>query len=122
MLIEWAVYGSGDPTSPFLLFYLWVAFYAFYFMTRRQAAMQALFLRYYDRLLRLIRRNLPLTMDRVVSPEDVLQDTFSLAFQHWSSFSYQGDGSFYRWISTIARNRVINVLEMQQAQKQQAAE
>ena len=44
MLIEWAVYGSGDPTSPFLLFYLWVAFYAFYFMTRRQAAMQALFI------------------------------------------------------------------------------
>ena len=44
MLIEWAVYGSGDPTSPFLLFYLWVAFYAFYFLTRRQAAMQALFI------------------------------------------------------------------------------
>src|SRR5437588_3960131 len=44
MLIEWAVYGSGDPTSPFLLFYIWVAFYAFYFMTRRQAAMQALFI------------------------------------------------------------------------------
>src|SRR5256884_9373114 len=43
-LIEWAVYGSGDPTSPFLLFYLWVAFYAFYFLTRRDAALQATFI------------------------------------------------------------------------------
>lgn len=43
-LIEWAVYGSGDPTSPFLLFYLWVAFYASYFLTRRQAAIQAIFI------------------------------------------------------------------------------
>ena len=44
MLIEWAVYGSGDPTSPFLLFYIWVAFYAFYFLTRVQAALQTVFI------------------------------------------------------------------------------
>src|SRR5256714_10852200 len=43
-LIEWAVYGSGDPTSPFLLFYIWVAFYAFYFLTRVQAALQTVFI------------------------------------------------------------------------------
>src|SRR5437763_16753450 len=29
MLIEWVIYASGDPTSPFLLFYVWIAFYAF---------------------------------------------------------------------------------------------
>jgi diguanylate cyclase (GGDEF)-like protein len=44
MLIEWAIYGSGDPTSPFRLFYLWVAFYAFYFLTRLEAALQTLFI------------------------------------------------------------------------------
>src|SRR3954447_8254638 len=43
MLIEWAVYASHDPKSPFLLFYLWVAFYACYFLNRAQAAMQAAF-------------------------------------------------------------------------------
>src|SRR2546421_9388665 len=43
MLIEWAVYAAQDPKSPFLLFYLWVAFYAFYFLNRAQAAMQAAF-------------------------------------------------------------------------------
>ncbi|MEA2398732.1 MAG: two-component system, cell cycle response regulator [Thermoleophilaceae bacterium] len=40
MLIEWAIYAGHDPTSPFLLFYLWVAFYAFYFLNRIQAALQ----------------------------------------------------------------------------------
>ena len=44
MLIEWAIYASGDPTSPFLLFYVWIAFYAFYFFGRLQAAMQAAFI------------------------------------------------------------------------------
>ena len=44
MLIEWSVYAAHDPTSPFLLFYLWVAFYAFYFLSRGQAAVQAGFI------------------------------------------------------------------------------
>ena len=44
MLIEWSVYATLDPSSPFLLFYLWVAFYAFYFLSRGQAAMQASFI------------------------------------------------------------------------------
>jgi diguanylate cyclase (GGDEF)-like protein len=44
MLIEWAVYASGDPQSPFLLFYLWIAFYAFYFLSRTQALLQSGFI------------------------------------------------------------------------------
>jgi diguanylate cyclase (GGDEF)-like protein len=44
MLIEWAVYASGDPQSPFLLFYLWIAFYAFYFLSRTVALLQTAFI------------------------------------------------------------------------------
>lgn len=44
MLIEWAIYASGDPQSPFLLFYLWIAFYAFYFLSRVQALLQTAFI------------------------------------------------------------------------------
>ena len=44
MLIEWSILAADDPSSPFLLFYLWVAFYAFYFLSRGQAAMQAGFI------------------------------------------------------------------------------
>jgi diguanylate cyclase (GGDEF)-like protein len=43
LLIEWAVYASGDPQSPFVLFYLWIAFYAFYFLSRSQAVLQMVF-------------------------------------------------------------------------------
>jgi len=34
---------SGRATSPYLLFYLWVAFYAFYFLSRREAVALAAF-------------------------------------------------------------------------------
>jgi diguanylate cyclase (GGDEF)-like protein/putative nucleotidyltransferase with HDIG domain len=44
MLIEWAIYGSGDETSPYAAFYFWIAIYAFYFFTRVQAIMQILFI------------------------------------------------------------------------------
>ena len=44
LLIEWAIYASGDPQSPFLLFYLWIAFYAFYFLGRLQALLQTAFI------------------------------------------------------------------------------
>jgi diguanylate cyclase (GGDEF)-like protein len=44
MLIEWSIYAAHDPTSPFLLFYLWVSFYAFYFLSRTQAAVQTIFI------------------------------------------------------------------------------
>jgi diguanylate cyclase (GGDEF)-like protein/putative nucleotidyltransferase with HDIG domain len=43
LLIEWTVYASGDPTSPFSMFYFWIAIYAFYFFTRVRAFFQILF-------------------------------------------------------------------------------
>jgi diguanylate cyclase (GGDEF)-like protein len=44
MLIEWSIYAAEDPTSPFVLFYLWVAFYSYYFLSRMQAALQTVFI------------------------------------------------------------------------------
>jgi diguanylate cyclase (GGDEF)-like protein len=44
MLIEWSLIGSNDSSSPFILFYLWVVFYAFYFLSQSQAAMQTGFI------------------------------------------------------------------------------
>jgi RNA polymerase sigma-70 factor (ECF subfamily) len=82
-----------------------------------EAAQELLFVTYYDRLLRLIRRNLPLSIEHIVSPEDVLQETYALAFQSFASFQYQQPGSFYRWIATIARNRVVTTLDAHFAKK-----
>ena len=44
LLVEWAIFASHDETSPFAAFYFWIAIYAFYFFTRRQALLQVLFI------------------------------------------------------------------------------
>jgi diguanylate cyclase (GGDEF)-like protein len=44
MLIEWTIYSSGESTSAYAMFYFWIAIYAFYFFSRRMAALQLLFI------------------------------------------------------------------------------
>jgi diguanylate cyclase (GGDEF)-like protein len=44
VLIEWAIYASGEATSPFAMFYFWIAIYAFYFLSRARALFQMLFI------------------------------------------------------------------------------
>jgi diguanylate cyclase (GGDEF)-like protein len=39
-LVEWAIYASGDTTSPYAMFYFWIAIYSFYFLSRWRAALQ----------------------------------------------------------------------------------
>ena len=43
-LVEWAVFASGDTTSPYAMFYFWIAIYAFYFLSRVRASMQMVFI------------------------------------------------------------------------------
>ena len=40
VLVEWAIYSSGETTSPYAMFYFWIAIYAFYFLSRARAFMQ----------------------------------------------------------------------------------
>src|SRR5436309_2572033 len=42
-LVGWAIYASGDTTSPYVTFYFWIAIYSFYFLSRRQATLQLAF-------------------------------------------------------------------------------
>ena len=44
LLIEWNIYASGDSTSPYAALYFWVSIYAFYFLSRREAVLQTLFI------------------------------------------------------------------------------
>ena len=44
VLVEWTVYASGDATSPYAMFYFWIAIYAFYFLTRLRAWLQMAFI------------------------------------------------------------------------------
>src|SRR5829696_2955299 len=44
LLVEWAIFASNEQTSPYAAFYFWIAIYAFYFFSRRQAILQVLFI------------------------------------------------------------------------------
>jgi len=44
LLVEWAIFASNEQTSPYAAFYFWIAIYAFYFFSRRQAVLQILFI------------------------------------------------------------------------------
>jgi diguanylate cyclase (GGDEF)-like protein/putative nucleotidyltransferase with HDIG domain len=43
-LVEWAIYASGDTTSPYAAFYFWIAIYSFYFLSRARASIQMAFI------------------------------------------------------------------------------
>ncbi|MEA2388196.1 MAG: hypothetical protein QOG41_969 [Thermoleophilaceae bacterium] len=44
VLVEWAIWASGDTTSPYAMFYFWIAIYSFYFLSRVRASMQMAFI------------------------------------------------------------------------------
>src|SRR3954454_8289288 len=44
LLVEWAIFASNEQTSPYAAFYFWIAIYAFYFFSRRQAVLQIIFI------------------------------------------------------------------------------
>ena len=62
---------------------------------------------YTPRLLAYLQRHLPPELCRIVEPQDVLQDTFFEAFQRVADFRPDGDDAAYRWLVTIARNRIL---------------
>jgi RNA polymerase sigma-70 factor (ECF subfamily) len=58
------------------------------------------------RLLAYVQRKLPAALRSLVDPQDVLQDTCVEAFRRVNDFEPVGDDARYRWLVTIARNRV----------------
>lgn len=80
-------------------------------------ALERLLLDHYDPLLATIQRRMPGALAGTVSPEDVLQDTFVAAFRSISRFVPAGDNSFLRWLCTLARNRMADLLKAHHAAK-----
>ncbi len=69
-----------------------------------RAAQQELYTRYAARLLTLCRRY----SDSKQEAEDILHDTFLIAFDRLASFKYKGEGSLYAWLRRIAVNQAID--------------
>jgi RNA polymerase sigma-70 factor (ECF subfamily) len=62
------------------------------------------------RLLAYVKRHLPLELQAWVDPNDVLQDTYFEAFRRLAQFKATDENSAYRWLVTIARHRIIELL------------
>jgi RNA polymerase sigma-70 factor (ECF subfamily) len=69
------------------------------------------------KVLAYLQRHLPQELRPTIEPADVLQDTYFEAFRRLSEFRWDGADSVYRWLVTIARNRVIDLVRMKRALK-----
>lgn len=84
-----------------------------------QAALIDLLMDEQSRLSRRIARKLPTSLARTISSEDVMQDVFRRAFQHFPAFqpSVKPVDSFHAWLQRIADNAVRDALRRHRSAK-----
>ena len=80
-------------------------------------ALEKLLAEHHARLLHAVAAKVPNDLRRVVSAEDILQETFIDAFRYIHSFKVTGPDAFYRWLATIARNRLLDAVKSHRAAK-----
>jgi RNA polymerase sigma-70 factor (ECF subfamily) len=82
-----------------------------------QNALAVLMWRYHGRLVGRLNRKLPANLRSLVSAEDVAQEAYFAAFQNIATFEPAGEDAFYRWLATIADNRLLDVIKAHGRQK-----
>lgn len=80
-------------------------------------ALDRLLLDAYPKLLARVDQKLPEEVRGAVAPEDIIQEVFATAFRSIGAFRPEGQDAFYRWLTVIADNRVIDVVRAQNAAK-----
>jgi RNA polymerase sigma-70 factor (ECF subfamily) len=80
-------------------------------------ALECLLVRYQSRILARIKRRLPAAMAALMSPEDVLQESFVDVFRGIQTFRPTGGSSFYRWLLAVSDNRLIDAVRAENALK-----
>ncbi len=78
-----------------------------------QQAFEELCLGLRERLLATIRSRLGPAAHQGTDPEDVLQASFAKALQSMQRFEWRGDGSFRRWLESIAIHETLDVVRHQ---------
>jgi RNA polymerase sigma-70 factor (subfamily 1) len=78
----------------------------------------ALLLERYGPLVRRgIAKQIPKRLGSLLTDDDVMQQTYADAFRSINSFESRGDGSFARWLATLARCNLCDAVRMLEAQK-----
>lgn len=79
-----------------------------------RAALEALFESHRPRLLSRIDWRLSDQLKRRVDPEDILHGALCTAFETIDRFHWQGEDSFFAWISAIAEHLILNATKKKQ--------
>ncbi|MDB5295723.1 MAG: sigH 1 [Phycisphaerales bacterium] len=81
------------------------------------AAWERLLRAFHGRLLGFVDRLMPADVRALVEPQDVLNDTCFEAYQRFGDFEARDPDAVYRWLATIARHRLIDLVRAQRAEK-----
>ncbi len=80
-------------------------------------ALERLLIGYQSRLIARIRRRFPPDLKTVISPEDILQETYVEIFRSIRSFESTGRNAFHRWLLAVAENRLVDNVRTHRAAK-----
>src|SRR5688500_1786787 len=73
-------------------------------------ALEQLLEAHYPTLLQYVTRHLPAPLRRSTDPADIVQETYFEACRLIGGFVPAGEDALYRWLATIARNRMLMLL------------
>jgi RNA polymerase sigma-70 factor (ECF subfamily) len=69
-------------------------------------ALNRLFERYYDRVLRIVRLRMGTELSHYLESQDLLQETFLVAIQAFDRFQMSDHASFINWLARLAERQV----------------
>lgn len=81
------------------------------------AAIKLLLIESHQRLRNHLTRRTPSSLRSVIDTEDILQEAHVEMFQNLAAFEPSGPDSFYRWVATIALNRLRSMVRRHRAMK-----
>jgi RNA polymerase sigma-70 factor (ECF subfamily) len=82
-----------------------------------RSALKLLLVSNLDRVVAIIARKLPADLRGVVSAEDVCQDACVAAFEQIATLQGRDERSFFRWLQTIAENKLTDAIRAERAAK-----
>ena len=85
-----------------------------------QEALNNLFARYQDRVLRIVRLRLGSQIRNKLQSMDLLQEVFLSAFQKIQDFEPTSEGAFIHWLAKIVQNKLIDHVNNFNASKRKA--
>jgi RNA polymerase sigma-70 factor (ECF subfamily) len=82
-----------------------------------EAALNRLFDRYYERVRRAVRARIGARLRRQLESGDILQQTFTKAFEKFADFEMRDEGSLVHWLSMIADRQIRDEADRATAKK-----